>query len=82
MKRKQLEQSGLMALQLLRKSKLEQGHPFMINSGKLPLGQCYLEFPNGTIQLVTLTPAKMDFEVIRELSSKEQSSLRKALQLA
>lgn len=82
MKRKQLEQSGLLALQDLRKNKLKQGHPFMINSGKLPVGQCYLEFPDGTIQLVTLSRTRIDFEVIRKLSVKEQITLRKTLQLA
>ena len=82
MKRKQLEQSGLLALQLLRKNKLEKGHPFMINSGKLPVDQCYLEFPDGRIQLVTLCRTRMDFEIVRELSAKEQTTLRKTLQLA
>jgi hypothetical protein len=82
MKRKELEQSGLLALQLLRKNKLEQGHPFMINSDKLPLGQCYLELPDSTIQLVTISHNKHDFKVVRALSVKEQASLRKMLQLA
>ena len=82
MKRKKLEQSGMLALQLLRKTNLEEGHPFMINSDKLPIDQCYLEFPDGTIQLVTICRRQQDFEVVRELSAKEQTSLRKMLQLA
>ena len=80
MKRKKLEQSGLLALRLLRKSKLKQGHPFMINSVELPLGQCYFEYPDGSIQIVTLCHNKKDFEVIRELSPKEKTLIRKMLQ--
>ena len=82
MKRKQLEQSGLLALQLLRKNKLKEGHPFMINSGSLPVGQCYLEFPDGSIQLVTLSRSRTDFEIVRELTAREKAILRKTLQLA
>jgi hypothetical protein len=82
MKREKLEQSGLFAIRLLRKTKLEQGHPFMINSPALPEDQCYLELPSGIIQLVRLNRSKKDFEVVRELSPKEQSSIKKMLQIA
>ena len=82
MKRKKLEQSGLLAIQLLRKNKLEQGHPFMINSVKLPVDQCYLEFPNGNIQIVTICHTRKDFKVVKELSAREQTSIRKMLRLA
>ena len=82
MKRKKLEQSGILALQLLRKTNLEQGHPFMINSDKLPIDECYLEFPDGSIQLVSISRSKQDFTVVRQLSVKEQISIRKTLQLA
>ena len=82
MKRKKLEQSGLLAVQLLRKTKHKQGHPFMINSSTLPADQCYLEFPDGLIQLVKLNRAINDFEVIRDLTPKEQEQLKKQLQLA
>ena len=80
MKRKKLEKSGLLALQLLRKTKLKQGHPFMINSDKLPVEQCYLEYSDGSIQIVTMCNNRKDFKVIRELSAKEQTSIRKMLQ--
>lgn len=82
MKRKQLEKSGLLAVQVLRKNKLEQGHPFMINSVSLPVDQCYLEFPDGNIQIVTICHTRKDFKVVRELSIKEQNSIRKTLRLA
>ena len=35
----------------LRKEKLSQGLPFMINSEDLPSYQCYLEYPDGSIKI-------------------------------
>jgi hypothetical protein len=81
MRRKRLEQTGRLAVQLLRKSKLEQGYPFMINSRRLPVDQCYREFPDGTIQIVTICHTQKDFKLIRKLTEKEQVSVRKMLQL-
>jgi hypothetical protein len=52
----------------------------MINSPALPEDQCYLELPSGIIQLVKINISNKDFEVVKELSPKEQSSIRKALQ--
>jgi hypothetical protein len=82
MKRKKLEEAGLMAIAMLRKEKLRQGHPFMINLSSLPMGQCYLEFPNGVIQLVKINQAQKDFEVIKDLTPAETKRLKEKLQLA
>jgi hypothetical protein len=81
MKRKMFEFSGLLAIQILRKEKLQNGHTFMINSGTLPDGQCYLEHPDGSIELVTLSRSQKDFERVRVLSKHESVSLLKSLQL-
>jgi hypothetical protein len=81
MKRKEQERRGLLALKHLRKNNLEQGHPFMINTPSLPLDQCYFEFPDGSIQIVTICRTGEDFEIVRELSVEEQSELRKTFQL-
>lgn len=75
------ELSGLLAIQILRKEKLGNGHPFMINSPQLPEGQCYLEYPNGLIQIVALSKSRKDFEKIKQLSKKESISLLQSLQL-
>ena len=80
MKRKKLEKSGLLALKVLRKTKLASGHPFMINSHQLPVDQCFMEYPNGLIQVVMICNDRKDFKVVRDLSSKEQNSIRKMLQ--
>ena len=49
-----IEQIGNKAVQKLRLQKLRSGHPFMINSKELEPNQCFLEYPDGTIQLVYL----------------------------
>lgn len=82
MKRKKLEESGLSAVLLIRKNNLANGHPFMINLSSLPENQCYLEYPDGNIQLVSLNRTKRDFEIIRALTKAEQKAVREKLQLS
>ena len=71
-----IEQIGNKAVQKLRLQKLRSGHPFMINSKELEPNQCYLEYPDGTIQLVYLKNAAKDFTVIRTLSASEEEAIR------
>src|SRR5258708_12390560 len=72
-----IEKIGNEAVQKLRLQKLRNGHPFMINSKDLKSNQCYLEYPDGTIQLVFLKNAAREFTIIRTLSSAEAELLRK-----
>ena len=71
-----IEKKGNEAVQKLRLQKLRSGHPFMINSKDLESNQCYLEYPDGSIQLVFLKNAAREFTVIRTLSPSEEASLR------
>ncbi len=71
-----IENKGTTAVKRLRSEKLAKGLPFMINSKELPSSQCYLEYPNGSIQLVALSKNARDFDVIRELSLQENRQLR------
>jgi len=71
-----IQQIGNKAVQKLRLQKLRNGHPFMINSKELEPNQCYLEYPDGTIQLVYLKNAAKDFTVIRKLSNSEEETIR------
>lgn len=48
----------------------------MINSKELEPNQCYLEFPDGSIQLAFLKDSARDFTVIRTLSISEEEALR------
>jgi len=71
-----IENIGNRAVQKLRIQKLRSGHPFMVNSKDLEPNQCYLEYPDGSIQLVFLKNAAKEFTVIRTLSPSEELSLR------
>lgn len=76
-----LEKSGNDAVRRLRLEKLRKGVPFMINSRELPLGQCYLEYPDGKITLVFLPEGSMDFLLIRELTLQESQQIRQKYHL-
>jgi len=71
-----IEKAGNEAVQKLRLQKLRSGHPFMINSKELEPNQCYLEYPDGSIQLVFLKDTAREFTMIRTLSISEELSLR------
>ena len=71
-----IEQIGKTAVQKLRLQKLQSGHPFMINSKELEPNHCYLEYPDGTIQLAYLKNAAKDFTIIRTLSASEEEVIR------
>lgn len=67
---------GTEAVKHLRRQKRAEGFPFMINDDNLPSGQCYLEQPDGSIQLVTLSTNGRNFDIVRELNVQERESLR------
>lgn len=73
---------GTNAVKKLREQKLRSGLPFMINVKELATNQCYLEFPNGIIQLVTVEHSSRDMDVIRELTSIEATNLRRRFQFS
>lgn len=63
----------------LRDQKLRAGLPFMINVKELSSNQCYLEYPNGVIKLVSIISATRDINVIKELNTSDANNLRKRL---
>lgn len=63
----------------LREQKLRAGLPFMINVNELSSNECYLEYPNGDIKLISVTSSSREFKVIRELNTSDANSLRKRL---
>ncbi len=67
---------GTNAVRKLREQKLRNGMPFMINVKELSTNQCYLEYPNGTIKLITVIHSTRDIDVVRELTSIEATHLR------
>jgi hypothetical protein len=67
---------GAIAVQRLRQQKLDNGLAFMIYSKDLPANCCYLEYPDGTIKLVTISKDGHDLTVVRNLNLKETSEIR------
>jgi hypothetical protein len=76
-----LEDIATKAVHRLRTETLISGQPFMINVKGLPNNQCYLEFPDKTIQLVTFIQGKNDFIPVRKLRARDSERLRKRLGL-
>jgi hypothetical protein len=74
-------QIGTDAVRQLRENKLRAGLPFMINVDELSADQCYLEMPNGEIQLVELNARNNDFSIVRTLSMEEANVIREQLHL-
>jgi hypothetical protein len=65
----------------LRKEKLAQGLPFMINSDELPSYQCYLEYPDGTIKIAEANSSESDFKIVGELDFLNAEVFRRKLKL-
>lgn len=68
---------GTNAVKKLREKKLKNGLPFMINVKELSTNQCYLEYPNGSIKLITVVHSARDIDVVRELTLIEATHLRR-----
>ncbi|WP_304062854.1 hypothetical protein [Pedobacter glucosidilyticus] len=73
---------GNQAVRKHREQKLNSGKPFMINSPELPDKQSYLEYPNHSIKLVSLSSDGKTLKVIKELSLHEAETLREKLGLS
>lgn len=77
MKIKQIEKNAMLAIQNLRISYHKRGHPFMINSKFLPTNQCYFEYPDGSVALVSLSRKDNDFKIEIEYSTDEAIAIKK-----
>jgi hypothetical protein len=66
----------------LREQKLRAGLPFMINVDELSSNECYLEYPNGIIKLVSVGSTSSAINVIKELNPLDANNLRKRLNLS
>lgn len=76
MNARELEEAGTKAVRELRIKTLVSGRPFMINSNELPTGQCYYEYPCGSIHLVRLCRESFNFKTVKVLSAKKAKELR------
>ena len=66
----------------LRDKKHRAGLPFMINVKELSSNQCYLEYPDGVIKLVSVISPTREINVVKELNPSDANSLRKRLKLS
>lgn len=66
----------------LRDQKLRDGLPFMINVNELSSNQCYLEYPDGIIKLVSVNSSSREINVLRELNTSDANRLRKQLKFS
>jgi len=76
-----LEDIGTAAVKRLRQQELAAGFPFLINSKELPSKQSYLEYPDGSISIVTVAANKRSFDTVRKLSTDEVQALRNRFNL-
>ena len=77
----EIQQKGTGAVKKLRLQKLQNGIPFMINSKELPGNQCYMEYPDTSIKLVTISGSGLEFIVLRILTENECNELRQKYNL-
>jgi hypothetical protein len=71
------ENNGTLAVKNLRKQRLLNGLPFMINSKEAT----FLEYPDGSISMVRRDIFGIEFEIIKKLSKAECDKLREKWQL-
>jgi len=65
----------------LRRKKLESGQPFLIWSNKLPKNQSYLEYPDQSIKIVTVSSNLKSFTIVRELTNVQAQQIRREFNL-
>lgn len=68
-------------IKALRKRRLSEGLTFMINSESLPQGQCYLEYPDGSMVIAEANSKESDFNIIEALDGFEINKIKKELNL-
>ena len=71
-----IQKAGTAAVKRLRKQKFARGLPFMINSGKLPQDQSYLEYPDGKMVIIQLSHANNNFIIIAEIPDEISITIR------
>lgn len=76
-----LSQIGSLAVRKMREDKLASGIPFMINSKDLPSKQSYLEYPDRTIRIVTVSEDAHSFVTLQTLDHTQADAVRRRYKL-
>lgn len=72
-----IEERAKEVIGIVRKETLHRGEPFMIYDNSLPVGQYYLEYPNGDICIVTTSINENDFIIKEVVIASEVINLRR-----
>jgi hypothetical protein len=73
----ELKEIGSTVVRDLRKTKLKSGKTFMIYSDELPKNQSYLEYPDNSIKVVSVGTNLRSFTIVKELTLKQASGIRR-----
>lgn len=68
-------------VQRLRKQKLSDGKPFLVWAKSLPKEQSYLEYPDKSIKIVSVSDSLRSFVVVRELTEFQIRAVREEFDL-
>ncbi len=77
MKIEELTKRGTEAVKALRRQKLSNGEFFMINVDNLLEGQCYIEYPDGSMVVAALSSTGKEFDVLKQLTTSESNFVRR-----
>lgn len=75
----EIEKLAQKAIIRLRAESLQNGNTFMTYDPDLPTGQYYMEYPDGTMKIVTASRKDMDFIVEKELTQAQADLIRDRL---
>ncbi len=71
---KELQKKANAAVRELRDESLAAGHSFMIRDPRLPKGQHYFEYPDGSIKIEKLSDNK--FILVKQLTNIQAQTVR------
>lgn len=75
----EIEKKAQIAVKKLRIETLESGAPFMIYDKNLPKGKYYLEYPDGRMDIVTISRKLNDYVVEEKLKPGQAELIRSQL---
>jgi hypothetical protein len=72
----EIEKRAQIAVNKLRKETLQKGESFMIYNKDLPKRRYYMEYPDGTMKIVTASYKLKEFVVEEELHPEQAALIR------
>ncbi|MBS0031503.1 hypothetical protein ACTJJ0_22690 [Chitinophaga sp. 22321] len=75
----EIEKRAQLAVQKVRAESLSSGKTFMIYDKDLPDGKYYMEYPDGSVKIVTPSQKLKDFIVEKVLTRRQADLVRDGL---